>query len=217
MARTALSRERIVAAAIAILDRDGEEALTFRALAAHLATGAGALYWHVADKQALLSAATDRAIAEALSAGDRSDARATALVLYDAIEARPWIGTHLSREPWQIAMRRIFEAFGGHLVALGVPDEALFDAVSVLVHAILGVAAQQASAARMMARAPAGVSDRETFLAAMVATWTEGDWPFVHRIAARLRDHDDRAQFLAGIDFALAGIAASTQFSRSDD
>jgi hypothetical protein len=28
----------------------------------------------------------------------------------------------------------------------------------------------------------------------------------VHRLATRLRDHDDREQFLAGIDLILAGI-----------
>src|SRR5579859_7821537 len=38
----ALSKERIVEAAIEILDADGENALTFRALSARLATGAGA-------------------------------------------------------------------------------------------------------------------------------------------------------------------------------
>jgi len=55
----ALSKERIVEAAIEILDASGERALTFRALAAHLATGSGAIYWHVADKNELLAAATD--------------------------------------------------------------------------------------------------------------------------------------------------------------
>src|ERR1700733_5580907 len=46
----ALSRERIVEAAIGILDTAGEGGLTFRALTARLATGAGAIYWHVASK-----------------------------------------------------------------------------------------------------------------------------------------------------------------------
>ena len=31
-------------------------------------------------------------------------------------------------------------------------------------------------------------------------------YPFVRQMATQLRDHDDRAQFLAGIDFILAGI-----------
>ena len=35
---------------MAILDEGGEGALTFRALAARLATGSGAIYWHVTDK-----------------------------------------------------------------------------------------------------------------------------------------------------------------------
>jgi AcrR family transcriptional regulator len=59
----ALSKARIVEAAIEILDNDGEDALTFRALAARLATGSGAIYWHIADKNDLLAAATDHVIA----------------------------------------------------------------------------------------------------------------------------------------------------------
>ena len=46
----ALSKERIVDAAIEILDADGENALTFRALAARLATGSGAIYQHIENK-----------------------------------------------------------------------------------------------------------------------------------------------------------------------
>jgi hypothetical protein len=30
----------------------------------------------------------------------------------------------------------------------------------------------------------------------------------VHQVAAQLREHDDREQFLAGIDLILAGITA---------
>ena len=53
----ALKKTRIVDAAIALLNAGGAEALTFRALAAKLSTGAGALYHHVANKNELLSAA----------------------------------------------------------------------------------------------------------------------------------------------------------------
>src|SRR4051794_7764135 len=54
-----LSRERVVEAAIELLDTAGEGGLTFRALAARLATGPGAIYWHVTGKDELLGAATD--------------------------------------------------------------------------------------------------------------------------------------------------------------
>src|SRR6202035_4299987 len=63
----ALSRERIVEAAIEILDADGESALTSRALAARLATGAGAIYWHVASKNDLLAATADDVIAKVMT------------------------------------------------------------------------------------------------------------------------------------------------------
>src|ERR1700683_374666 len=58
----ALSRERIVAAAIEVLDSGGESALPLPHLAARLATGSGAIYWHVAGKNELLTAATDDGI-----------------------------------------------------------------------------------------------------------------------------------------------------------
>src|ERR1700683_98252 len=65
----ALSKERIVQAAIEILDAGGESALTFRALAARLATGSGAIYWHGASKNDLLAAATDDVIARVRTEG----------------------------------------------------------------------------------------------------------------------------------------------------
>ncbi|HEY0255414.1 MAG TPA: TetR family transcriptional regulator, partial [Kofleriaceae bacterium] len=64
----ALSRDRIVDAAIELLDEAGETGLTFRALAARLATGPGAIYWHVADKTALLVAACDAIVARTMTA-----------------------------------------------------------------------------------------------------------------------------------------------------
>ncbi len=67
----ALSKERIVEAAIEILDAEGEGALTFRALATRLATGSGAIYWRVVDKQDLLGAATDHIIAGAVAKAER--------------------------------------------------------------------------------------------------------------------------------------------------
>ncbi|MFC3220928.1 hypothetical protein ACFOEZ_18060 [Tianweitania populi] len=50
-------------AEIEILDAEGENALTFRALSVHLGTGSGAIYWCVADENALLNAATNFVVA----------------------------------------------------------------------------------------------------------------------------------------------------------
>ena len=208
----ALSKERIVEAAIEILDADGESALTFRALAARLATGSGAIYWHVANKNDLLAATTNHVIAgvmtEVVSGAEPREAiRAIALGVFDAIDAHPWVGTQLSGEPWQSAVMEIFEGIGGQLPALGVPERAQFDCASALLNYVLGLAGQYAAGARLLA----GVADRSAFLATIAARWAQLDpaeYPFVHQVATQLPGHDDREQFLAGIDLILAGIGA---------
>ena len=207
----ALSKDRIVEAAIAILDADGERALTFTVLTERLSTGAGAIYWHVANKDELLSAAADHAISGALAGhagGDspNDEVRAITLAVFDAIDAHPWVGTQLSREPWQPAVLRIFDRVGSQLGALGLADKPMFDSASALVNFVLGLAGQYAAGARLI---PAG-TDRSAFLEAVAARWTQLDseeYPFVHQLAAQLPEHDDRHQFLAGIDIILAGIA----------
>jgi len=207
----ALSKERIVEAAIAILDAEGEGALTFRALATHLATGSGAIYWHVAGKDVLLAASAQAVIGEVLAAVDggteaRKAIRAIALGVFDAIDAHPWVGTQLSREPWQSAVLQLFEGMGGKLQALGVPPRARFNAASTLVNYVLGLAGQYAAGARLIRHE----TDRKVFLSALADRWVAlapEQYPFVHQMAAQLRDHDDRKQFLAGIDLILNGIA----------
>jgi AcrR family transcriptional regulator len=59
-----LSHESIVDAALALLDREGSEALTMRALGGELGVEAMSLYRHVADRAALLEALADRLAAE---------------------------------------------------------------------------------------------------------------------------------------------------------
>ncbi|MBA1144840.1 TetR/AcrR family transcriptional regulator [Mesorhizobium neociceri] len=210
----ALSKERIVEAAIEILDKGGEGALTFRALAARLATGAGAIYWHVTDKNELLAMATDDVIARVMlvrEAKPREAIRAIALGLFDAIEAHPWAGAQLSRAPWQSAVGEIFESIGSQLDALGVAEQAQLDVASALVHYILGCAGQNAANATNARLLPPG-TDRAAFLATIIARWTQRDpagFPFLHKMASRFRDHDDRAQFLAGIDLILAGAGTA--------
>src|SRR6202453_286880 len=96
-----LSRDRIIAASIELLDSGGESGLTFRTLSARLATGPGAIYWHIASKSELLTAACDTIIARTMVAGvagakPKATIRALALGLFDAIDAHPWVGSALT-------------------------------------------------------------------------------------------------------------------------
>ncbi|MGW7242732.1 TetR/AcrR family transcriptional regulator [Streptomyces sp. NPDC054804] len=212
----ALSRDRIVEAAVELLDAAGESGLTFRALTERLATGPGAVYWHVANKDELLSAATEGAVAAALAtepadpAGSPQDGiRAVALGLSGAIEEHPWLATQLavqlSRNPWGTVTARLFESIGRQVRALGVPESTWFTATSALLHYILGAAGQNA----VNAGAPGPDTDRAEFLGAVSTAWKELDpeaYPFTRAVADQMREHDDREQFLAGIDFVVTGI-----------
>ena len=207
----ALSKERIVEAAVALLDAHGAGALTYRALAVRLATGAGALYWHVADKQTLLAAASDlviaRAVAEDAEGASPSDAvRHLALRVFDAIDGRPWLGAQLSGDPWQLAVLRILEAVGAQVTRLGVPEPARFDVATAFLSLVLGLAGQYAAGSRLL---PPG-ADRTAVLREVAERWAQLDaaeHPFLHAVAPQLPEHDDRKQFLAGVDLMLAGIA----------
>ncbi len=208
-----LSREGIVDAAIEILDGSGEDGLTFRALSERLATGPGALYWHIADKSDLLTAACDAIVARALeapvaAATPQATISAIAGGLFDAIDAHPWVGSTLTRVAGGATMVRIVERVGQQVAALRVPHEKQWATVSALLHFIVGVAGQNAANAQV---ARAQGADRSEFLEDMATTWSQldaNDYPFARSVAAQMRAHDDRADFLAGVELILRGIAA---------
>lgn len=64
--RTPLSRERILTAAVALADDGGLEALTMRGLADALDVEAMSLYYHVANKEALLDGVAEKVVEEIL-------------------------------------------------------------------------------------------------------------------------------------------------------
>ncbi|WP_033287961.1 TetR/AcrR family transcriptional regulator [Amycolatopsis jejuensis] len=210
----ALSRERIVEAAVELLDAVGERGLTFRVLTERLATGPGAIYWYVANKGELLVAATEAVVADALAepkGSPREQTHAVALGLFAAIDAHPWLATQLllqqSGNPGGPVTPRILESLGRRVRALGVPERHWFTATSVLMHYVLGAAAQ--NAANSQVTEPD--ANRAEFLAATAEAWEKLDpvgYETTRAMAGQMREHDDREQFLAGIDLVLAGITA---------
>ena len=210
-----LSRESIVEASIELLDDQGESGLTFRALSEQLATGPGAIYWHIANKNDLLTAACDAVIARTMNgllvrptSGAKPEAtiRAIALGLFDAIDVHPWVGSALTLAPGQLSMLRILERLGEQVRALGVSDDTQWAVMSALVNYILGVGGRNAANGQL---ARARGLDRSDFLEAVSTLWSQLDadeYPFVRSIAGKVRTHDDRTDFLAGIDLILRGI-----------
>jgi AcrR family transcriptional regulator len=61
MPRDTLTREKIISAAVDLLDTDGLEGFNIRALGRRLGSAATAIYWHVDSKDNLISLAADQA------------------------------------------------------------------------------------------------------------------------------------------------------------
>ncbi|MGW2205804.1 TetR/AcrR family transcriptional regulator [Streptomyces sp. NPDC001774] len=64
MARTALTREEVLATAAALVRQHGPDALTMRKLAAELGTAVTSIYWHVGNRESLLDALVERTVAD---------------------------------------------------------------------------------------------------------------------------------------------------------
>jgi hypothetical protein len=101
------------------------------------------------------------------------------------------------------------EGVGRQVQALGVPEQAQFNTVSAILSFILGLAGQYAAGARLFPRHTDRAPFRKAFLGTVAAKWLQLDpaeHPFVRQVAKVLPEHDDREQFLAGIDLILAGL-----------
>jgi AcrR family transcriptional regulator len=101
MPRDTLTREKIVKAAVDLLDTDGLEGFNIRALGRRLDSAATAIYWHVDSKDNLISLAADQAWNEIAlaaipvpgpdAAGWRDAAAAMAAGLHAMLVRHPWL------------------------------------------------------------------------------------------------------------------------------
>lgn len=83
--------------AVAIADKEGEGAVSMRRLARELGVTPMALYWHFADKRALLGAMAEHVILDAHFDDDptadwRDRYRGVLVALVDLLHAHPWMG-----------------------------------------------------------------------------------------------------------------------------
>ena len=101
--REPLSRERVLAAAVALVDAEGIGALTMRRLAADLGVEAMSLYHHLPGKEALLDGLVDAVVVEidaAVARSGRADGDWRATVRQRFLAAR----TVMLRHPWAPAL-----------------------------------------------------------------------------------------------------------------
>lgn len=210
----ALSKDVVVRAAVELLDEHGERGLTFKLLTERLQTGAGAVYWHVANKDELVFMATDQVIGAALAAANAprdTDAegriRALALAVYDTLDQHPWAAPHVIAVHTMPNTMMLLERIGGLLTETKLPADRHFAVATAIFIYLTSVTAQDTERSSTV---EPGTS-RDGLLRREGERWAALDpqtFPFVTRIAADLGDHDDRDQFLTGLDLLLDGLRA---------
>ena len=134
MPRDTLTREKIVKTAIDLLDSDGLEGLSIRALGNRLGSAATAIYWHVGSKDNLITLAADQVWHEIslpglATAGWRAAATALATSLHAMLTHHPWL----------------VQAFGSQV--LYGPGKARHDDCSFAIYEAAGFTSAQASQA----------------------------------------------------------------------
>jgi TetR/AcrR family tetracycline transcriptional repressor len=144
--RPQLTREHVVAEALAVIAQHGVHALTMRALAARLGVVPGALYRHVRNKEQLQDLVLDNVLAEVdvrldPSLGWTDQIKLLAHRLRQVLEAHPGVaGILKTRDPLGPHSLVLAEAFLGPLHAAGFPDRAAGLAFFLLLDYTIGFA-----------------------------------------------------------------------------
>ncbi len=208
-----LDRERIVAAAVALADEGGLEAVSLRKVAARLDVGPMRLYGYISTKEELFDLMVDEVYAEILPAERPDDWREALRVLADgtrkAALRHEWLADLLGGRP----------ALGPNALAVTEATLAAFDGLADLetvMRAVETVSAYFTGAIRheianLRAERATGLSKRDWQRASgphvmrMLAT---GRFPVLAKVVHEGTEVDAETSFATGLDWILDAVAA---------
>lgn len=216
--KTKLDSQLVIDAAYAVVDHEGLDALTIRHLASRLAVTPMALYWHFADKQALIDALLDemwsdaRAVLATSTASSRATLHDTISSMVTAFRCHPSLAA--------LAPLRVLECEAGLDITEGAlallsemgltPRQAAFAARMALTSAIMLVSTMPG------AQFPDDESRDEMMRLkrATIATLAPQRYPHVIAAGPDLVDCDDpEGYYSAGVEMIVAGVLASSNIT----
>ncbi|MDT0301874.1 TetR/AcrR family transcriptional regulator [Streptomonospora wellingtoniae] len=208
-----LDRERIVAAAIALADQGGLEAVSVRKVAARLDAGPMRLYGFIATKEELLDLMVDEVHAEILPDEQPADWREALRTLAhrtrQAALRHEWLADLLGGRPTLGPNGlAVTEATLGALDGLADLDT-LMRAVETVSSYFTGAIRREI--ARLRAERATGLSEREWQRASgphvtrMLAT---GRFPALAKVVYEGTDVDAETSFATGLEWVLDAVAA---------
>ncbi len=206
--RARLTRDRVLQAAVDLVDEGGLDALTMRRLGQALGVEAMALYYHAANKDDILAGIVDLVVREIelpATGGDwKAAIRASAISAHQVLRRHPWACNLLMSGPRVLPARlRQIDALLGRLGDAGLPDEITDLAYHAIDSHILGFTLWEAGYASAFKRLPAD------FMKTMVRDLSLEKYPnLVEHVAYHLRppSEDRRAAFEFGLDLILDGL-----------
>jgi AcrR family transcriptional regulator len=207
--RKPLSRERILAAALELVDEQGIDALSMRKLGQSLGYEAMSLYNHVANKDDLLDGILDLVLAEMEPPdpdGGLPAIRTSALSAHEALKRHPWAANMLMAAAGiRPARIQYMEALLASLRGAGLSAETTYHAYHVLDAHIIGFSLWASTHGKM----PDNIGDVRDFLDQMLPAAT---YPHLHQHALQHLEegpHHDVSAFEYGLDLLLESLERS--------
>jgi AcrR family transcriptional regulator len=204
--RRPLSRERILAAALELVDEQGIEALSMRKLGQALGYEAMSLYNHVANKDDLLDGILDLVLAEMEPPdpeGGLPAIRVSALSAHEALKRHPWAANMLMSA---VGIRpdrlNYMEGLLGCLRGAGFSAETTYHAYHVLDAHIIGFSLWASTHGKM----PEHIEDVRAWFEEMIPVAT---FPYLHEHGLQhLEDgpHQDMSAFEFALDLLLESL-----------
>jgi AcrR family transcriptional regulator len=198
-----LSRERIVATAMELLDAQGFDGLTMRRLADRLGSGAMSLYWHVDSKEDVFDLALDAVLEyrRLPQIAESQDWRGEVVHMLEDWRAsmlrHPWSASLLPRRALGPNILSRLELLSKTLSGAGVADADLNVAIWSLWNYVMGAT---------VTRASFDLSDDDRTAAQQRLARLSEHYPTIER-SRLLLDSDWDGAFRKGLDFLLDGLA----------
>lgn len=206
----------IVAAAVALADREGLEAVSLRRVTTALRSGTASFYRVLGSRDALIDRMVDAVLGQHVppeASGEwPADLAAVARNRRAMLCAHPWLGTELAGRP-AIGPNALIHHERALAAAAGYADDptAASSAVETVLAYVLGAAARELAETRTRRRS--GLTHeqwRVTVAPYLRQALNSGTYPHLARMVHKATDLNADERFERGLACILAGLATRT-------
>jgi AcrR family transcriptional regulator len=206
VARTPLSRERVLQAAISFVDERGIEALSMRKLAQELGVEAMSLYNHVENKDDIVDGILDLVTAEIELPPAETDwktaLRANAISRHEAYKRHPWAARVWMTSTKVSSVRlALGDAMLRGLREAGFPKELIYHAYHTIDGYVLGFTLQEGNF-------PYSAEELKELAGAFLRDFPSDEFPDLAEHIQQHTDppHHEGGSFELGLDLILDGL-----------